>query len=155
MRVFILPGLLFFGVINHGICQSNLNHYLIRANSALQSQARIHASTPTADGGLLVVTDKEYNDDLSLVGISLVKFDNLGNSVWTKMLSGIDSPVRTTRVLELTDGSFVLAGTVNSSVQGFVLKTTALGDFLFMKLMQHILRTFYWSCNKLWKKHYI
>lgn len=119
------------GLACTAVGQTNFYHYVIDANAAGVTPAQIRASTITADGGTVIVTDATYLVPQGY-GIAIIKFDNAGNKLWEKFLSGFPTGnVQTQKVMERSNGDFVLGGQYSITgigTTGFLLTTNATGD---------------------------
>lgn len=89
----------------------------------------------TGDGGYIIAGEKHDNNDLD---VYLVKADENGDTLWTKTYGG-DSLDVGYSTWETTDNGYIIAGYTYSFGAGsydlWVLKTDALGDTLWTKLL--------------------
>jgi hypothetical protein len=134
--------LILTGFANTTIGQTNLNHYVLETSVAGNAPQFIGGTLQTADGGTLVATSGMYVGAISAFtyGFSLIKFDAQGNKTWNKFLYDFATQnVKPGKILELADGSFVMIGMYSTTSfaigTGFLLKTTATGDVVFMKIL--------------------
>lgn len=128
--------LILLGFLQISYSQTNFNYYFF--NNAISGPAapkQLRASKQTADGGLLVATEADFRGEISLTdyGINIIKYNNTGTRVWNKYIYGFSSyNINTNKILELADGSFILAVSTNYNA-GSIIKISSTGDFIFHK----------------------
>lgn len=112
------------------------HHYKLFDFSVDSNLRRIDLSALTADGGMIVLTGNEYRGSLSATdyGFSIIRYDVNGNKLWNNFVSGFTSANAVfLRMVELSDNGFAIAGNSAFNGSGFILKTDASGNVVFMK----------------------
>lgn len=122
--------------INVSKAQSTRHHFALNDFAIDSSVQYIHASTITRDGGMLVLAGNEYRGGISVsdYGFSLIRFDANGNKLWNTYIYGESSfSVNYKGIIELPDNGFAIIANTTFNGGGFILKTDASGNFVFMK----------------------
>ena len=112
------------------------HHYKLFDYSLDSNLRRVAVSALTADGGMILSTEGEYRGALSVLdyGFSLIRYDINGNKLWNTFISGFTSAsIVFLRIVELPDNGFAIAGNTVFNSGGFILKTDASGNVVFMK----------------------
>jgi hypothetical protein len=90
----------------------------------------------TDDGGFLIV-GSVYYDSSSNGDVYLVKTDNVGDTLWTRVYGG-DSYDSASDVEQTNDGGYIVAGTTDSygaaPCNGYVLRLNSDGDTLWTRI---------------------
>ncbi len=84
---------------------------------------------PVSTGGFLAAADKFLSGNSGPVGPILMRFTDNGALQWFHTY-GSGDPGHSAEVRELSDGSFVMAGTIGEYFSFFLVKTDANGDSL-------------------------
>ncbi len=132
----LLLAMTVFLQFNMAKAQSGGHHFALNDFSVDSAVRRIHASTITRDGGMLVLTGNEYRGAISSgdYGFSLIRFDVNGNKLWNTYIYGEASfTVNYKGIIEMPDNGFAIIANTTANGGGFILKTDALGNFVFMK----------------------
>jgi len=84
--------------------------------------------TQTSDGGYIFVGDQ---NNFSASGLSIVKTNELGDTLWKRVYIDIGDYARPCKVLETSDGNYAIA--TGEGYAAYLLKISPEGDFIWAK----------------------
>ena len=134
-RFLVLSVILFMsGSVTCLHAQSTNHHFELFDYSLDSVHHQIELSTVTSDGGVVLLLYDYRSSITTDAGFSLVKFDVNGNRMWNTFIYGDPTYAITyKRIIQMPDSGFAIVGKRGNVGPGFVIRTDAQGNFLWMK----------------------